>query len=50
MAEKEFARAKDHILNGDTKAAKKILKKIIRKYPKTTYAEQAKTLLNGLPD
>jgi hypothetical protein len=50
MAEKEFARAKDHILSGNTRAAKKILKKIIKKYPKTTYAEQAKTLLNGLPD
>jgi hypothetical protein len=49
-AEKEFARAKQAIMNGNTKAAKKILKGILTKYPKTTYAEQARTLLHGLPD
>jgi TolA-binding protein len=48
-AEKLFQKAREEILNGDASKAKSLLKKIIKDYPQTTVAEQASTLLNGLP-
>ncbi|OGS36622.1 MAG: hypothetical protein A2293_09710 [Elusimicrobia bacterium RIFOXYB2_FULL_49_7] len=49
-AEKIFNNAKEFIFSGENEKAKKMLRKIIKNYPETTYAEQAKTLLDGLSD
>ncbi|OGJ85498.1 MAG: hypothetical protein A2268_03180 [Candidatus Raymondbacteria bacterium RifOxyA12_full_50_37] len=48
-AEKLFNQAKELILEGKTDEAREILKKLIKKYPKASYAEQAKILLEGFP-
>jgi hypothetical protein len=49
-AEKLFNKAKDCIINGKTAEAKSLLKKVIKDYSATSYAEQSKTLLSGLPE
>lgn len=49
-AEKLFASAKELIMDGKNDKAKKILQKIVKNYPETTYAKQAQTLLDGLPE
>ncbi|MFH0920374.1 MAG: hypothetical protein V1913_08420 [Fibrobacterota bacterium] len=49
-AEREFNDAKEHIMGGRTKQAKAALQQIIKKYPGTSYAEQSRTLLEGLTD
>ncbi|MBL8028843.1 MAG: hypothetical protein JNL74_20630 [Fibrobacteres bacterium] len=48
-ADKLFQKARDAIMNGDSGKAKSLLKKIIKDYPQTAVAEQAATLLEGLP-
>jgi hypothetical protein len=49
-AEKLFNKGKDLIINGKTGEAKSILKRVVKEFPGTSYAEQAKTLLDGLPE
>ena len=49
-AEKLFGNAKELIMDGKNDKAKKILQKIVKNYPETTYAKQAQTLLDGLPE
>jgi TolA-binding protein len=49
-AEKLFQNAKELIMDGKNDKAKKILQKIVKNYPETTYAKQAQTLLDGLPE
>jgi predicted transposase len=49
-AEKLFESAKELIMDGKNDKAKKILQKIVKNYPETTYAKQAQTLLDGLPE
>jgi len=49
-AEKLFSKGKELIVNGKTSEAKSILRKVIKEYAGTSYAEQAKTLLDGLPE
>jgi hypothetical protein len=48
-ADKLFQKARDAIMNGDSGKAKSLLKKIMKDYPQTTVAEQAATLIDGLP-
>jgi len=49
-AEREFNSAKDQIINGHAAQAKIMFERIIKKYPNTSYAEQSKTLLQGLSE
>lgn len=49
-AEKLFNEAKELIMDGKNSKSMKILQKIVKNYPETTYAKQAQTLLNGLPE
>lgn len=49
-AERMYNKAKNLILNGKTKEATNLLRKIIKEHSETSYAEQAKTLLDGLPE